>query len=327
MTMTKGEQKEHGSIMVLDLGFSAAKFMYRDEKGMVKSCFRKTKDRDGYRFREDNYLVGEKALLQTGSHYLRTTDELISYYPLFAGIAAEKVGMSSANALAIGLPFDLWKAESLKQKRQASNTIDGLKASLKLITLNDKEVSFEEVLVFPQGLGGIKAYLANNSTTGNILAIDIGFNTVISSLYSCNEKEILIGNVYYKKGLHDMSVNLLLPEIATHIGGKSLTPIEINHLVQSGSVQVGFDLVDIGPEINAAAETYIQDLLAMIIGDLKAHGGVIFFDTILLFGGGARLLDGKLEAKKVQIVTLPEPEFANARGFAIKAKEIVDASE
>ena len=325
MTMTREDQKQNDSIMVLDLGFSAAKFLCGNKTGIVKSCFRKIKDGDGYRFGGDSYLVGEKALLTTGSHYLRTTDELVSYYPLFAGIAAEKLGISAAAALAIGLPFDLWKAESSREKRGAPNAIDRLKTSLKLIALNDKEFSFEEVHVFPQGLGGIKDFLANNSANGNILAIDIGFNTVISSLYSCNEKEILIGNVYYKKGLHDMSVNLLLPEIATHIGGKSLTPIEINHLVQSGNVQVGFDLIDIRPEIETAVRTYVTDLLNMILGDLKAHGGVISFDTVLFFGGGARLLDGKLEAKKVKIVALPEPEFANSRGFAIKAREIFGA--
>jgi plasmid segregation protein ParM len=308
----------------VDLGFSAAKFVCGDKKGMVKSCFRKTRDGEGFSFGGDNYLIGERALLQTGSHFLRTTEELIAYYPLFVGVASEKSRIDHGDNLAVGLPFDCWKAESSKQKRGACNAIDGLTASLKLISFNRKELSFERVLVYPQGLGGIKTYLATGENTGgNILAIDIGFNTVISTIYSQAENEILAGRTFYKKGLHDMAVNLLMPDIASHIGGKTLTPLEVNYLVETGHIQVGFDLIDIRPEINVAANTYIQDLLTMIIGDLKAHGGVITFETILLFGGGARLLDGKLEATKVKIVTLPEPEYANARGFQIKTNEIM----
>jgi hypothetical protein len=212
--------------------------------------------------------------------------------------------------------------ETSKEKQGATNAICRLKDSLKLIRLNDEQIGFEKVLVLPQGLGGIKDYMAENSTAHNVLAIDIGFNTVISTLYSSEEKEILTGKTYYKRGLHEMAVNLLLPEIVDHIGGKSLTPLEVNHIVQTGSIQVGFDLIDIKSEIDDAISTYVRDLLKMIVGDLKAHGGVVTFDTVLFFGGGARLLQDKLEAKKVEIIVLSEPEFANARGFAIRAREI-----
>ncbi|HWR57489.1 MAG TPA: ParM/StbA family protein [Thermodesulfovibrionales bacterium] len=310
------------NMLVVDLGFSSAKFLCGDRKGSVKSCFRKTKDPDGYTFRGDNFQIGERALIETGSHYLRTVEELMEFYPLFVAVAAKKIGATKKDTLVVGLPFDFWKSETSKEKHSLPNAITTLKNSLGLIKLNDEEVMFDEVLVFPQGLGGIKDYLSENDGGGNILAIDIGFNTVISTLYSCEEKEILIGRTYYKRGLHEMAVNLLMPEIARHINGKTLTPIEINHLVQTGSLQVGFDLIDIKPEIDAAASTYIHDLLGMVTGDLKAHGGVVVFNTVLLFGGGARLLNGKLAAKKVKIAILSEPEFANARGFAIKAREI-----
>jgi hypothetical protein len=309
-------------MLIVDLGFSSVKFLRADKKGTVKSCFRKVKGGEGYRFGGDNYLVGERALLQTGSHYLRTVEELIELYPLFAGVAAEKTGVTGSGTLVVGLPFDFWKAETSKEKRGTPNAICRLRDSLRVIRINDTEYKFEKALIFPQGLGGIKDYLVENDDEGNILAIDIGFNTVISTLYSCAEKEILLGKTYYKRGLHEMAVNLLMPEIASHIGGKTLTPLEINHLVQTGSVQVGFDLLDIKPEIDVAASAYVKDLLAMVIGDLKAHGGVIAFGTVVLFGGGARLLEGKLKAKKVKIVVLSEPEFANARGFVVRAREL-----
>lgn len=310
-------------MLIVDLGFSSAKWMCNDKQGMVKSCYRRVKGDDGYLFNGDRHLVGEKALLQTGSHYLRTVEELIEFYPLFIGVSAEKAGCKAReDALVVGLPYDFHKAEALKQKRGAPNAITTLQGSLSTIKVNGSEYTFQNVLVYPQGLGGVKDYLLNNKAEGNLLAIDIGFNTVISTLYSCEEGEILSGRTYYKKGIHDMAVNSLLPEIEKHIGGKTLTPLEVNHVIQSGTIQVGFDLIDIKPEIEAAAGAYVNDLLSLVIGDLKAHGGVVTFDTVLLFGGGARLLQGKVEAKKVSVVVLPEPEYANARGFAIKAREI-----
>ena len=39
------------------------------------------------------------------------------------------------------------------------------------------------------------------------------------------------------------------------------------------------------------------------------------FDRVLLFGGGASFLKNGLPAKNIEVVILPEPEFANARGF------------
>jgi plasmid segregation protein ParM len=310
------------NMLVVDLGFSSAKYLSDGRRGMVKSCYRKMKGADSYKFNGDDYLVGERALIETGSHYLRTLDELIAFYPLFVGVAAKKAEATNRDTLVVGLPFDFWKEEMSKEKRGAPNAISKLKDSLKVFRINDEEFGFEKVLIFPQGLGGTKDYLSENGTVaGNILAIDIGFNTVISTLYCCEEKEILAGKTYYKRGVYE-TANILMPEIAGHIGGKTLSPLEVNHLIETGRLQVGFDLVDIRPEINAAISTYVKDLLNMIVGDLKAHSGVISFDTVLLFGGGARLLQDKIEAKKVNVVALREPEFANARGFAKKALEI-----
>ncbi|MDA8089204.1 MAG: hypothetical protein M0Z61_03115 [Nitrospiraceae bacterium] len=71
-------------MFVVDLGFSRAKWLHDSEKGIVRSCFRKSKSGvEGLSFRGDRYLVGERALLETGSRYLRTVEELVEMYPLF----------------------------------------------------------------------------------------------------------------------------------------------------------------------------------------------------------------------------------------------------
>jgi plasmid segregation protein ParM len=309
-------------MLIVDLGFSSAKWLHVDKKGTVRSWFRKSKsDVEGYLYRGDRYLVGERALLETGSRYLRTVEELVDLYPLFVSVCAHKGGMQQDDTVVIGLPYDYWKGEVAQARNGGVNSIDSLQNSLKHI-VGDNTIDFRQVIVFPQGLGGIKTYLnANPSSSGDILAVDIGFNTVIYTLYSCAQGEILTGKTFYKKGIHDMAVNSLLPEIQGHIQGKTLTPLEIDYTMRAGMLQVGFDRIDITPEIEEAARAYVNDLLGLVMGDLKAHGGVVVFDTVLCFGGGAKLLNGKVESSRVNVVVMEEPEFANAIGFRIRAEE------
>ena len=308
-------------MFVVDLGFSRAKWLHNSEKGAVRSCFRRSKSGvEGQSFHGDRYLVGERALLETGSRYLRTVEELVQMYPLFVSACAERAGLRQNDELVVGLPYDYWKAEAAKAKKGAAGAIGALQSSLTRVE-GETVLDFGRVAVYPQGLGGIKAYLHDNPTSGNILAVDIGFNTVIYTLYSCSQGEILAGKTFYKKGIHDMAVNGLFPEIQGHIQGKTLTPLEIDYIMQTGVLQMGFDRIDITPEIGEAARAYINDLLALVTGDLKAHGGVVAFDTVLFFGGGARLLTGKIESSRVKVVVMEEPEFANAVGFRIRAEE------
>ena len=307
-------------MFVVDLGFSSAKWLYGGEKGTVRSCFRRSKE-EGFVYQGDRFMVGDRALLETGSRYLRTVEELVEMYPLFVSVCAGKAGIKQDDALIVGLPYDYWKTEAAKAKKGASNSIAILQSTLKHID-GEPALDFGRVAVYPQGLGGIKTYMHSNpSVSGNILAVDIGFNTVIYTLYSISQGEILADKTFYKKGVHDMAVNGLFPEIQGHIQGKTLTPLEIDYAMQTGALQVGFDRVDIAPEIKEAAGAYVNDLLSLVTGDLKAHGGVVAFDTVLFFGGGARLLAGKIESKGVRVVVMDEPEFANAFGFRIRAEE------
>jgi plasmid segregation protein ParM len=310
-------------MLVVDLGFSSAKWVYNSKKGRLKSAYRKTKKYEGYLYKGERYVLGERALLETGSYYLRTVEELIRFYPLFTAYSAEKAGIREDEALVAGLPYDFWESETAKIRKGEDSVIDSLKKSLSKVEVNDRIYDFKRIYIYPQGLGGIKAFLEDYpDTQGNVLGIDIGFNSIIYALYSVDESELLHGKTVYKKGIHEMAVNYILPEITQHIPGKTLTPIEINHIIENRNIQVGFDLIDVGPEIDDAANAYIKDIFSFIIGDLKAHGGVITFNTIALFGGGARLVQDKLTSNKVKIMTLKEPEFSNAVGFGLKASEV-----
>jgi len=213
--------------------------------------------------------------------------------------------------LAVGLPASFFE-EDLKSGGVAAGRLER----------RFKEMGYRDVFVLPQGLGGIKWFLKSNpDVKENILGIDIGFNTVIVVLYSAGEKEILISRTYYKKGIYDLTVSLLLPRIKKFVGDRTLTPIELNYLMEHKKLQIGFDVVDLVPEVEESVEDYVQDLISFIMNDIKSSFGVVPFSYAVFMGGGANWLRGKVEGNKVKIVIPEEPEFANAYGFREKALE------
>ncbi|MCI4625409.1 MAG: ParM/StbA family protein [Candidatus Magnetoovum sp. WYHC-5] len=309
-------------MFIVDVGFSCVKWMTEDTKGIYRTIYRTSKKDEGLLYKEKRYVVGERALLKTDPCYLRTIDELIDLYPLFTAFAAQKAQIDKSDILVIGLPFDYWKIETAKSARGMHSIIEKLKDSLIAIKLEDTEYKFDDIVVLPQGVGCINAYL--NDTTGikgNILGIDIGFNTIVYSLFSVDENDTLYGKTLYKKGIHDMAINLINPVLEKYTPGKYYSPVEINYIIEKRQIQKGFDLIDISTEIDSAAKEYIESIFSYIIGDLSENIGVITFDTIVIGGGGARAIK-ELSPYKVNIKVLEEPEYANVRGFKSKAIEI-----
>lgn len=287
---------------ICDLGFSSLKWMYGDRKGRVVSVCQHQGDR---------LVVGEDALLQAGSSYLKTIEDLVHYYPVFVKQAAQEARVEGEVRLVVGLPYSVWEAEKDKPAGLVSTLRKVLQAS-----------GYPEVMILPQGLGGVRLYLEQaGETAGNTLGIDIGFNTVIFTLYSPQKQTIIFGDTFNKRGVHQMATQLLLPAIRELAPSRSFTPVEVSYLIERGYLQYGFERHDITRQIVDAAKTYIENVLRDIHGELQAHVGLRSdFDTVLLFGGGATLIRDQVSAKKIQVVVLPEPEFANAAGFRLIAE-------
>lgn len=292
-------------VLVVDLGFSAGKYRWKEVEDRVPAAFRRT---------NDTIIVGDDALRGTGSNYLKTPEELVRYYPNFVSHIAGLVGVAEKAELSIGLPYEFWKNE-LEKGQHPSSAIVQLQQEL-------KHDHFARVHVFPQGRGGIVSYLANSKTpiNGNLLAIDIGFNTIIGTLYSVKEQKTIWDATYYKKGIHRMVTEYLHPRIKHLTPGRSANPVELSRFLEDRFIQFGFDRHDISPDIDAAAQIYATDTLKDIDADLKAHVGVTArFDEVLMFGGGTHYLP-EITSANVKITKLKDPEFANARGFEVLAK-------
>lgn len=293
-------------ILVVDLGFSAGKYRWKGAENRVPSAFRRT---------ANTIIVGDDALRGTGSNYLKTPEELVKYYPDFVSHISGLVDLSEKAVLSIGLPYEFYKNEKEKGDHPSSAIVQ-LKQ-----TLAGGHIT--HVHVFPQGRGGIVSFLSGmkNEYAGNILAIDIGFNTVIGTLFSVREGKTIWDATYYKKGIHKLVTEYLYPRIKHLVPGRSATPVELSRHLEDRFIQFGFERHDIGPEIDEAARSYAQDMLSDIVADLQGHVGVTAsFDEVLIFGGGTHYLP-EIEAKSIKITKLQDPEFANARGFEVLAAE------
>lgn len=289
--------------LICDLGFSSLKWMYQERRGRIISAMQ----HEGGKL-----LIGDEALILAGSSYLKTIEELVHYYPVFVEKAAREAKIETGSErLVVGLPFGVWNTE----KDEPAGMVVTLQ---KLLAAS----GWPDALILPQGLGGVRLYLEHNpKPQGNVLGIDIGFNTVIFTLYAPGQKTIIHGDAFCKRGVHQMATRHLLPAIRKLAPSRSFTPVEISCLIEEGFVQYGFDRHDIGREISQAARDYVEVILRDIRGELLAHAaGKSSFETVLLFGGGAKLVREHLSDGNVNLVILDDPEFANAGGFAVIAE-------
>ncbi|WP_231934363.1 ParM/StbA family protein [Geobacter sp. DSM 9736] len=251
-------------------------------------------------------IIGEQALLSSGSSYLKTMEELVRFYPVFVEHCRRAAAAEGDINLAVGLPYSYWQ-----EQHKPGGTVPALAKSLTCDAVRD-------VCIFPQGLGGLRAYLdsLNERPSGNVLGIDIGFNTIIFTLFSPERKQIIHGKTLNKRGVYQMATGFLLPRIKSLAPSGTFTPVEIAFLIEKGYLQYGFERYDVTREIREAGIAYVEHIIRDIEGELQAHVGMhADFERVLLFGGGAAFFKEGFPAKNIEVVILPEPEFANAKGF------------
>ena len=286
---------------VCDFGFSSAKWLYGDKKGRVISVYQ---DRV-----EKSPLVGEDALDNPGGvAYIRTPQHLVKYYPVFLDQCLNDAEVEGKVNVAVGLPAQFFE----EQRKLDGGAISTLKKSLLSTRVAD-------VVVLPQGIGGIRSYLVADEgrmKEGLVLGIDIGFNTIIYTLYDPKRYKVLFTDTLYKRGISQLAANYLMPRICDFTSGLSMTPVEIARLMEVGYLTVGTDKHDLMPEIKSATQDYLNNILVEIMEDVKANISVTRpLESILFYGGGATHLKGRVESGAVDVKVLDEPEYANARGF------------
>jgi hypothetical protein len=145
-----------------------------------------------FRRHGESLILGDAALVLSAASYLKTIEELVRYYPVFVERCMCEAEVDDENiSLAVGLPYTYWQEQD-----KPGGIIPMLVKSLAGGAIKD-------VAVYPQGLGGIRDYLDNvvERNSENLLGIDIGFNTVIFTLFSPQKRNIIYGKTLNKRGV------------------------------------------------------------------------------------------------------------------------------
>lgn len=308
--------------LTVDVGFSAAKGLLGNRTCRVKTACRRD-ELHGEEYQGVKLSYGDGALKQAGSVCLMDLDDLVRYHPLYVAAAADKFRVTKAPALAVGLPYDFWRTEVLNQNSGQSNRIAELANALRCFRVGGQEYVFEEVRVYPQGLGAVMAFLRSHpDVEGDTLCVDMGFNSVIYCLYSRLDKRIVGGKTYYRKGTFELVQTLLKPIVARHNPGKTFSPAELNVIFERKEVPNGIDTIGISAEIKQLGQNYALRLLEEIAKEIKLTQGAEAYRNIVFCGGGARLLaEFDLTGGSIQIFVPEEPEFQNAIGYDLLVRE------
>ena len=109
--------------------------------------------RSAYRQAGESFVAGDEALRGIGASYIRSTEDLVWKYPHFVQHCMDKAGVKEPVDVVVGLPYGFWDEQ---KKRPGQGMIASLSESLRSLPHANK------VVVLPQGLGGVRAYIDAN---------------------------------------------------------------------------------------------------------------------------------------------------------------------
>jgi hypothetical protein len=279
-------------ILSVDFGFGNVKAITPEGKILFPSAF--------YRDDNDMWHTGEKAIETGRPRFPVTIEDLTRLYPVVILTLMSRL-KTRPRIIACGLPLETYSTYSTGMQY-----------------LLEREVNFagqiEKIVVYPQ-----TASCAWMFDVDSLFIVDIGFNTVISCLM--RKKEIVYHKTFFHYGAMVIGEKLLprLSKVLSDVG-KTLTLPEIEQIVRTGKFQVGLEVYDYTDLIKELREEYIRETIAMVISDLKANGpGTAYFSHLAVIGGLAK--DVSIHSRKVEIIIPPEPVYANAMSFMIRARE------
>lgn len=229
----------------------------------------------------------------------QTVEDLAELYPVVVREAMRRVMVREVQTVACGLPLQSWVAARELRHVIAERIRSG--------------VGVEDVRVYPQTASC--AWLCE----GDVLVIDIGFNTVISCLM--RGREIFHSRTYYRHGAVVLAerVNSHIERILS-LTGRTLSPGELDAVVMTGRFQSGLDVHDLSGFVHDARKRYIYETIHMVIKDIKVDlSGAVSFSNLLVVGGLAG--DVKLHSERVNIMVPVDAIFANANAFLLRARE------
>lgn len=307
-------------VLGIDIGFGDVKVSYGTADGNIEKQFKFTsaigitqrneyiKDTRIYDFKDHSYCVGEDALHLPSENLIDITEykNLEYYAPLFLFHVLKMIDVQP-DIIVSGL-----------SKAQIENS-GHFKEGLMDFTVDDKNFSFSDVYILPQGAGSkltIDKY-GNNFPhlqeefmgTTTFVGCDIGFNTLDMFLVTDGKTSPNLFEGIEKEGLMKIAT-----EIAKMIDDKYSRKIslhEAKEILDTGIYKLRGKKHPFKEHVDTIKKTYLKNLLSLI----ETRYGKILdkCDFISLSGGGSTIFkstdDGFLRVPKAK------HEYFNSIGF------------
>lgn len=304
-------------VLSIDVGYGHTKCMFKGETfkfptaishaGIGATNFVAT---DAYEFEGNRYFVGDSKAVRDG---LPTSDFsfLKKYAPLLVykaiEISAEKYGLDLTKEITVatGLSVLNWHER------------DGFKERLMAIEVNAKKVLCN-IKLFAQGQGVFYDYFGVKGEDDLNIVFDIGYLT--------NDFIVFEGNKPYQEKCfaNDKGINKIIADLQNFVTAEykitSIAESKINEVLMTGKLRHFGEVVDLSKEIKHLKESYIDEVILSL--QAKSKDLVRDANKIILAGGGAYLFQD-MQIFPNLVLSKPQYEFANVRGYALKAVEIV----
>ncbi|MEA3373604.1 MAG: ParM/StbA family protein [Campylobacterota bacterium] len=297
----------------IDLGFGFTKDSYYDDGKIVCDKFISAvawdvRKRDGmYDYDRRYWKVGEGALSSKNIIELTNYALLEEFAPLLLLEAINRAGLKAENigTVVCGL--------SLAHAREADSFVKKLSS----FVVDGKKYEFEISLV-PQAEGAMhtikKTY---NDSTGNFMVIDIGSNTIDALVCEDGSMQENTLDGYENRGVRRVAQLLQQHLVKNDIG--ELTIPQSLKVLEDRKVKLYGVETDLDVVIKQISRDFTKETLQFIRNKYDHELKVL--DRIFFVGGGAHYIGGTEDIGLPHAVIPEDPEYFNAVGNLLSAKE------
>lgn len=268
---------------------------------------------------EEERLVGEAALLSPACQEFSARQEKpAALHDLLVLTAAGLLGASTSPgdrpALGVGLPLSFYRG----QKDALKERLCRLQAWVAVDGGPERHVAFGNVEVFPQGAGALVSLGDALPSRGTVGLVDVGTYTTDFLLFEVRGG--VPAPLPEACGSGEVGVHLIHRALAAEFEKKTGVPLPVR--MRQAALEMalaGEPLVYRGREISllAALDLARRDAAEAVAGCVLSAWGdrAGFVSLTALAGGGALVLGDLLKAHFSAPLVVPDPVFANARGY------------
>jgi len=213
--------------------------------------------------------------------------------------------------VALGLPLAYYRS----QKEEVSLLFRSVSAYVSVDGNDERYISFAGVRVFPQAVGALYAQ-EKLPDSGLLGVIDIGFNTTDFILVECYPDDVAPLRSYTSSV--EEGVSTALKVFANEFNRRTGAPLSLTDAQEiwiSGRREITFRgrPLDVGSMIDRARQAVGRSIAEAVYSAWSEKADLV--DRILLAGGGALDFRGEIVQLFPQAETVPDPQWANVRGF------------